>query len=131
MSGSGRFGFDESAFDSERETNAPGGHTQVRNAFHDNDGTHTPAAAAIIVAPAAAPSLLHHLMRFLEPLLTALGLTGLAQDRPSSVSTLDAYITKEAHTAWSYLLANIGPDGAKSHGALVRTPFFPPRKSFS
>jgi hypothetical protein len=71
-------------------------------------------------------------MRFLEPLLTALGLTGSVQDRPtpSSVSSLDAYITKETHTAKSCLLANIGPDGAKSHGALVRTPF-PPRVSFS
>lgn len=68
-------------------------------------------------------------MRFLELLLMALGLTGLVHDRPSpspvrrdTISTLDAYITKEARTARSSLLANIGPDGAQSHGALVRTP---------
>ena len=71
-------------------------------------------------------------MRFLEPLIAVLGLTGSAHDRPSpsSVGTLDAYITQETETARSCLLANIGPDGAKSHGALVRTPFSA-RVSFS
>ncbi|KAF8271977.1 Six-hairpin glycosidase-like protein [Lactarius quietus] len=97
-------------------------HTQIPGAFHDDDGSHTPPAVDI-VSPAASSSLLHHLMRFLGPLLTALGLTGSvhdpAHDRPSSVSTLDAYIAKETRTAKSSLLANIGPDGAKSHGALA------------
>ena len=68
-------------------------------------------------------------MRLLGSLLKALGLAGSVQepvqDRPNSVSTLDAYITKETHTARSGLLANIGPDGAKSHGVLVRTPSLP------
>ncbi|KAH9047688.1 glycoside hydrolase family 15 protein [Lactarius hengduanensis] len=63
-------------------------------------------------------------MRLL-PLLTALGLTGLVHDSdrpsslPNSVVKLDAYIAEETHTAKSCLLANIGPDGAKSHGALA------------
>lgn len=68
-------------------------------------------------------------MRLLGSLLKALGLASLGQepvqDRPNSVTTLDAYIIKETHTARSGLLANIGPDGAKSHGVLVRTPFLP------
>jgi hypothetical protein len=91
--------------------------TQVRDAFQDDDGSHTPAAA---------PSLLHPLMRLLDSFLKVLGLAGPVQepvqDRPSSVSTLDAYIARETHTARSGLLANIGPDGDKSHGVLVRTP---------
>lgn len=108
---------------------APCGHTQVRDAFHNNDGSHTPVAAAVVVVAATALLLLHLLMRFLGPLLTALGLTGSVHDRPSSVGKLDAYIAQETHTAKSCLLANIGPDGAKSHGALVRTPrhHSPPR----
>ena len=69
-------------------------------------------------------------MRLLGSFLKALGLASLGQepvqDRPNSVTTLDAYIIKETHTARSGLLANIGPDGAKSHGVLVRTPFLPP-----
>ncbi len=70
-------------------------------------------------------------MRLL-PLLAALGLTGSVHERPSPspVVKLDAYIAKEANTAKSCLLANVGPDGAKSHGALVRTPF-PPSVSLS
>ena len=74
-------------------------------------------------------------MRFLGPLLTALGLTGSVHDtvfdrQSTVVSTLDAYIAEETHTARSCLLDNIGPDGAKSHGALVRTPIpSPPRPS--
>lgn len=98
---------------------APCGHTQVRDAFHNNDGSHTPVAAAVVVVAATALLLLHLLMRFLGPLLTALGLTGSVHDRPSSVGKLDAYIAQETHTAKSCLLANIGPDGAKSHGALA------------
>ena len=63
-------------------------------------------------------------MQFLGPLITALGLTGSVQ---GSVSTLDAYITKEADTAKSSLLANIGPDGAQSHDALVCNAVLSPR----
>ena len=73
-------------------------------------------------------------MRLLGSLLKALGLAGSVQepvqDRPSSASTLDGYIAKETHIASSGLLANIGPDGARSHGVLVRTPF-PLRMTFS
>jgi hypothetical protein len=129
----GFLGFDVPLRAAGRQTNALLCHTQRRNAFHDDDGSHTP-AAVVIVAPAAALSLLHHLMQILGPLLKALGLAGSVQepvqDRPSSISTLDAYIAKETHTARSGVLANIGPDGAKSHGVLVRTPF-PPRMTFS
>lgn len=118
----GFLGFDVPLRAAGRQTNALLCRTQHRNAFHYDDGSHTP-AAVVIVAPAAALSLLHHLMQILGPLLKALGLAGSVQepvqDRPSSISTLDAYIAKETHTARSGVLANIGPDGAKSHGVLA------------
>ena len=47
-----------------------------------------------------------------------LGLTGSVLDLSNTLVTVDTYI-KETPIAKSCLLANIGPDGVNSHGALV------------
>lgn len=51
--------------------------------------------------------------------LHSLGLTGSVFDLPKTIITVDTYIKKETPIAKSRLLANIGPDGVNSHGALV------------
>jgi glucoamylase len=51
--------------------------------------------------------------------LHSLGLTGSVFDLSKTIITLDTYIKKETPIAKSRLLANIGPDGINSHGALV------------
>ena len=48
-----------------------------------------------------------------------LGLTGSVLDLSNTLVTVDTYIKKETPIAKSHLLANIGPDGVNSHGALV------------
>ena len=51
--------------------------------------------------------------------LRSLGLTGSVFDLSTTIITVDTYIRKETPIAKSRLLANIGPDGINSHGALV------------
>jgi hypothetical protein len=48
-----------------------------------------------------------------------LGLTGSVLDLSKTIVTVDTYIKKETPVAKSRLLANVGPDGVNSHGALV------------
>jgi len=51
-------------------------------------------------------------------LASVIGLVGTAISEPST--TADSYFGKESPIAKAGLLANIGPDGAKCHGAKVR-----------
>ncbi|KAI0270004.1 glucoamylase [Gloeopeniophorella convolvens] len=53
----------------------------------------------------------------LASLFSALGLTGSVLEL--STTDVDAYVERETPAARAGLLANIGPDGAKSHGALA------------
>jgi glucoamylase len=55
----------------------------------------------------------------LATVLHSLGLTGSVLDFSKTINSVDTYIAKETPIAKSRLLANIGPDGDKSHGALV------------
>jgi hypothetical protein len=60
--------------------------------------------------------------------LHSLGLTGPVLDFSKSVIIVDTYVEKETPIAKSRLLANIGPDGIKSHGALVWSSSTHPRR---
>jgi len=51
--------------------------------------------------------------------LHSLGLTCSALDLSKIIVTVDTYIKKETPIAKPPLLANVGPDGIVSHGALV------------
>jgi glucoamylase len=64
----------------------------------------------------------------LATVLHSLGLTGPVLDFSKSVIIVDTYVEKETPIAKSRLLANIGPDGIKSHGALVWSSSTHPRR---
>ncbi|KAH9986639.1 Six-hairpin glycosidase-like protein [Russula vinacea] len=55
----------------------------------------------------------------LATVLHSLGLTGSVLDFSKTINSVDTYIAKETPIAKSRLLANIGPDGDNSHGALA------------
>jgi len=55
----------------------------------------------------------------LATVLHSLGLTSSVFDLSKTIITVDTYIKKETPIARSRLLANIGPDGVNSHGALA------------
>lgn len=67
----------------------------------------------------------------LATVLHSLGLTGSVLDFSKTIFSVDTYIAKETPVAKSRLLANIGPDGDKSHGALVFVISYTPDVSFS
>lgn len=55
----------------------------------------------------------------LATVLRSLRLTGSVLDFSKMIATVDTYIKKETLIAKSRVLVNIGPDGVKTHGALV------------
>jgi hypothetical protein len=69
--------------------------------------------------PPFTPVVLARFSMKLATVLHSLGLTGSVFDLSKTIITVDTYIKKETPIAKSRLLANIGPDGVNSHGALV------------
>jgi glucoamylase len=69
--------------------------------------------------PPFTPAVFARFSMKLATVLHSLGLPGSVVDLSKTIITVDTYIEKETPIAKSRLLANIGPDGVNSHGALV------------